>query len=174
MYIKNKSFLTNLNNNPLIILITALSAIIAIIAFFVGSPFERSKENNVQINAIKQIPGVPPPPPDIEKHILQEKELFQGGYGISTGCFPEGNMHTVTLINAENVGNSNYLNSFILMDDKQVQLHYYIENTLSHASYSWIPHIMIPGRRLNIKYAQCGNEPIRILTYIEPLPANKL
>ncbi len=164
---KSKFVWTKLSRSLFIVLIGTISALVAIIAFFVGSPFERSKVTNLVQS--QQIPGVPPAPPDIKSPALTENEL---NYGAESGCYPEGNAYTVILISTEKTSDSIYLNSFVLMDENRVQLSYYLQPGISNATSSYIPFIMIPGRRLRIKYAQCGvSGAIRILTYIESLPA---
>lgn len=116
----------------------------------------------------------PPAPPDINGPILDEDELFPDGYGLETGCYPEGNEYTMVLIKAGQDDiwevEKSEIPHFFLIDDRGVQQRYYLDAyNLSNVTASWIPVLMVPGRRLKVKYAQCGNGGIPFLTYLEPL-----
>ena len=127
--------------------------------------------NNTTINQTNS--GLPSPPPDITAPALTARELFSSEFGTASSCYPEGNSHTMTLVKAgqDDLYSSSEPPHFYLIDEKGVQVKIYLDDNIANVTASWIPVIMVPGRRLKIEYAQCGNAAIKHFTYIEALTA---
>ncbi|MGG6266687.1 hypothetical protein ACQ4M3_10540 [Leptolyngbya sp. AN03gr2] len=127
--------------------------------------------NNTTINHTNS--GFPSPPPDIAAPALTAQELFSSEFGTASGCYPEGNSHIMTLVEAgqDDLYSGSEPPHFYLIDEKGVQVKIYLDKDIANVTASWIPVIMVPGRRLKIEYAQCGSAAIKQFTYIEALTA---
>lgn len=136
-----------------------------------NSVTNNTTNNNTTIN--QKDSGLPSPPPDISAPTLTANELFSSEFGTASGCYPEGSSHVMTLAKAgqDDLYSGEELPHFFLVDEKGVKVRIYLDSDISNATASWIPVIMVPGRRLKIEYAQCGNGGIKHFTYIEALKA---
>jgi hypothetical protein len=140
-----------------------------------------AKDSNVQVGDNNSIVNnttihsdssdLPPPPPNISAPSLTSDELFSGKLGPETGCYSDGKAHIMTVAKAgqEDLYSGNEPPHFFLIDESGIKARIYLEESISNATASWIPRIMVPGRKLKVEYAQCGNGGIKTFTYIEAL-----
>lgn len=140
-----------------------------------------AKDSNVQVGDSNSIVNnttiysdssdVPPPPPSISTPVLTSDELFSGKLGPETGCYSDEKAHIMTLAKSgqDDLYNGEEAPHFFLVDENGIKVRIYLDSSISRATASWIPSIMVPGRKLKIKYVQCGNGGIKIFAYIEAL-----
>ena len=140
-----------------------------------NSPIVSEVAGDVSININSSFdPRIPPAPPDIDAPILTKRELFDMEYGLNSGCYPEGERHKVILSNngQEDIYSADPLVYFLINSESILHRYYLDLNSMSNVDRSWIGSIMVPGRHLEIEFAQCGNGALRFLTYIEALRSN--
>jgi hypothetical protein len=140
-----------------------------------------AKDSNVQVGDNNSIVNnttihsdssdLPPPPPNISAPSLTSDELFSGKLGPETGCYSDGKAHIMSVAKAgqEDLYSGNEPPHFFLVDESGIKARIHLDESISSATASWIPAIMVPGRKLKIRYAQCGNGGIKTFTYIEAL-----
>ena len=144
-------------------------------------PSIEAQDSNVQVGDNNSIVNnntiysdssdLPPPPPNISAPVLTSDELFKSNLGPETGCYSEGKTHIMTLAKAgqDDLYSSQESPYFFLIDENRIKVKIYLDNNIDNATASWIPAIMVPGRKLKIEYAQCGNGGLKHFTYIEVL-----
>lgn len=140
-----------------------------------------AKDSNVQVGDNNSIVNnttihsdssdLPPPPPNVSAPALTSDELFTNKLGPETGCYSDDKMHVMTLAKAgqDDLYSGKEAPHFFLVDVNGIKDRIYLDTNISRATASWIPIIMVPGRKLKIGYVQCGNGGIKTFTYIEAL-----
>ena len=92
--------------------------------------------------------------------------------GGESGCYSEGGTHTVALVSRafERQPRGILADWYILRDQFGTESKYYVHNDVPQYVKEDVAVILVEGRRMSIRFDQCGNGGYKYLSYIQPLP----
>ena len=107
-------------------------------------------------------------PPDLEEDIAPITFSSDSYEAAGSGCGDA--MEDILFVSEYFDRTSDIGTPVVLQDDRDIRQNFYLGGTIvSQAQKSWFPYIFVPGRKVSVQYYECGNAPIRNLTYIEAL-----
>ena len=115
--------------------------------------------------------GVPPIPSDIRGGVpvIELGEQETPSQDSSCSFFENQTVAVISDDRGHLEGRSPRLPSYDMIGTDSIRNTYYAEDA-SEADASWLPTIMVPGRRLKVSYTVCGNGGIHSLKKIEMIP----